>query len=57
MIFLQELHRAFLDAQSEQNAPDGSRTTEAAVESCLRTLLEKKKPRLAHSLSHFLQVE
>ncbi|XP_030299604.1 zinc finger FYVE domain-containing protein 26 isoform X2 [Sparus aurata] len=52
---LKELHRAFLDAQSEQNAPDGSRTTEAAVESCLRTLLEKKKPRLAHSLSHFLQ--
>lgn len=57
MIFQQELHQAFLEAQSELKAPDGSRTTEAAVESCLRTLLEKKKPRLAQSLSHFLQVE
>ncbi|XP_051244231.1 zinc finger FYVE domain-containing protein 26 isoform X4 [Dicentrarchus labrax] len=51
----QELHQAFLDTQSKQKAPDGSRTTDAAVESCLRTLLEKKKPRLAQSLAHFLQ--
>ncbi|KAL7380753.1 hypothetical protein ABVT39_023353 [Epinephelus coioides] len=52
---LKELHQAFLDTQSEQKAPEGSRTTDAAVESCLRTLLEKKKPRLAQSLAHFLQ--
>ncbi|XP_039642804.1 zinc finger FYVE domain-containing protein 26 isoform X3 [Perca fluviatilis] len=51
----QELHQAFLDTQSEQKAPEGSRATDAAVESCLRTLLEKKKPRLAQSLAHFLQ--
>ncbi|KAM9340967.1 zinc finger FYVE domain-containing protein 26 [Symphorus nematophorus] len=52
---LKELHQAFLDTQSEQKAPEGSRTTDAAVESCLRSLLEKKKPRLAQSLAHFLQ--
>ncbi|XP_038584174.1 zinc finger FYVE domain-containing protein 26 isoform X2 [Micropterus salmoides] len=52
---LKELHQAFFDTQSEQKAPEGSRTTDAAVESCLRTLLEKKKPRLAQSLAHFLQ--
>lgn len=57
MVFQQELHQAFLGAQSEQRAPEGSRTTDAAVESCLRTLLEKKKPRLAQSVAHFLQVE
>ncbi|XP_034713924.1 zinc finger FYVE domain-containing protein 26 isoform X1 [Etheostoma cragini] len=51
----QELHQAFLDTQSGNNAPEGSRTTGAAVESCLQTLLEKKKPRLAQSLAHFLQ--
>ncbi|XP_041809482.1 zinc finger FYVE domain-containing protein 26 isoform X2 [Chelmon rostratus] len=52
---LKELHQAFLDTQSEQKAPDASQTTDVAVESCLRTLLEKKKPRLAQSLAHFLQ--
>ncbi|XP_049452933.1 zinc finger FYVE domain-containing protein 26 isoform X2 [Epinephelus fuscoguttatus] len=52
---LKELHQAFLDTQSEQKAPEGSRPTDAAVESCLRTLLEKKKPRLAQSLALFLQ--
>ncbi|XP_031165681.1 zinc finger FYVE domain-containing protein 26 isoform X2 [Sander lucioperca] len=52
---LKELHQAFLDTQSGQQAPEGSRTTDAVVESCLRTLLEKKKPRLAQSLAHFLQ--
>lgn len=57
IIFLQELHQAFLDTQSEQKSPEGSRTPLAAVESCLRTLLEKKKPRLAQALAHFLQVE
>ncbi|XP_070775958.1 zinc finger FYVE domain-containing protein 26 [Enoplosus armatus] len=52
---LKELHRALLDTQSEQKSPESSRTTDAAVESCLQTLLEKKKPRLAQSLAHFLQ--
>ncbi|KAK1893832.1 Zinc finger FYVE domain containing protein 26 [Dissostichus eleginoides] len=52
---LKELHRAFLNSQSEQKPPEGQRSTDAAVESCLRTLLEKKKPRLAQTLAHFLQ--
>ncbi|XP_044230886.1 zinc finger FYVE domain-containing protein 26 [Thunnus albacares] len=52
---LKELHQAFLDTQSEQKPPEGSRTTVPAVESCLQTLLEKKKPRLAQALAHFLQ--
>ncbi|TMS21187.1 Zinc finger FYVE domain-containing protein 26 [Larimichthys crocea] len=50
---LKELHKTFLDTQTEQKAPE--RTTDASVESCLRTLLEKKKPRLAQSLAQFLQ--
>ncbi|XP_068437134.1 zinc finger FYVE domain-containing protein 26 isoform X2 [Clinocottus analis] len=54
---LKELHRAFLDTQSEKKAPQGSKTTNATVESSLRTLLEKKKPRLALSLTQFLQDE
>ncbi|KAM8915638.1 zinc finger FYVE domain-containing protein 26 isoform 3-T6 [Spinachia spinachia] len=48
---LKELHQAFLETQSTE----GSRRTHAAVESCLQTLLEKKKPRLAQTLTHFLQ--
>ncbi|KAI9537731.1 hypothetical protein NQZ68_022393 [Dissostichus eleginoides] len=52
---LKELQRAFLNSQSEQKPPEGQRSTDAAVESCLRTLLEKKKPRLAQTLAHFLQ--
>ncbi|XP_059209282.1 zinc finger FYVE domain-containing protein 26 [Centropristis striata] len=52
---LKELQHAFLDTQSEQKSPESPRTTDAAVESCLRTLLEKKKPRLAQTLAHFLQ--
>uniref|UniRef100_A0A667YLE1 Zinc finger FYVE domain-containing protein 26 n=1 Tax=Myripristis murdjan TaxID=586833 RepID=A0A667YLE1_9TELE len=52
---LKELHQAFLDTQSEPKDPGGSRTSDAAVESCLRSLLEKKRPRLAHVLAHFLQ--
>nr|XP_040055611.1 zinc finger FYVE domain-containing protein 26 isoform X1 [Gasterosteus aculeatus aculeatus] len=50
---LKELHQAFLETQSTE----GSRRTDPAVESCLRTLLEKKKPRLAQTLTHFLQDE
>ncbi|XP_012727742.2 zinc finger FYVE domain-containing protein 26 [Fundulus heteroclitus] len=46
---LQELHQAFLASQSDQ------RTSLAVVESCLQTLLEKKKPRLAHTLAYFLE--
>ncbi|TKS87082.1 Zinc finger FYVE domain-containing protein 26 [Collichthys lucidus] len=53
-VLKQQLHKAFLDTQTEQKAPE--RTTDASVESCLRTLLEKKKPRLAQSLAQFLQV-
>ncbi|XP_034418636.1 zinc finger FYVE domain-containing protein 26 isoform X1 [Cyclopterus lumpus] len=56
-VLKQEVHQAFLDTQSEKKAPEGLRTTDAAVESCLRTLLEKKKPRLAQSLTQFLQDE
>ncbi|XP_054470599.1 zinc finger FYVE domain-containing protein 26 isoform X2 [Anoplopoma fimbria] len=52
---LKELHQAFLDTQSEKKAAEHSRTTDAAVETCLQTLLEKKKPRLAQTLTHFLQ--
>ncbi|KAM9707292.1 zinc finger FYVE domain-containing protein 26 [Menidia menidia] len=46
---LKELQAAFLASQS------GQETTLTAVESCLHTLLEKKKPRLAHTLAHFLE--
>uniref|UniRef100_A0A3B3Y0T4 Zinc finger FYVE domain-containing protein 26 n=1 Tax=Poecilia mexicana TaxID=48701 RepID=A0A3B3Y0T4_9TELE len=46
----QELHQAFLASQSEEQA------SLAAVESCLQTLLEKKKPRLAQTLANFIQV-
>ncbi|XP_069391514.1 zinc finger FYVE domain-containing protein 26 [Paralichthys olivaceus] len=52
---LKELHQAYLNSQPDQKAAEGSISTHAAVESCLRTLLEKKKPRLAQSLAHFLQ--
>nr|XP_020444781.1 zinc finger FYVE domain-containing protein 26-like [Monopterus albus] len=51
---LKDLHQAFLDTQSNQKPAAGSRSTDAAVESCLRTLLEKK-PRLAQCLAQFLQ--
>ncbi|XP_014898779.1 zinc finger FYVE domain-containing protein 26 [Poecilia latipinna] len=46
---LKELHQAFLASQSEEQA------SLAAVESCLQTLLEKKKPRLAQTLANFVQ--
>ncbi|XP_024910893.1 zinc finger FYVE domain-containing protein 26 isoform X2 [Cynoglossus semilaevis] len=52
---LKELHLAFLNCHSDKTAAGGPRSTDAAVESCLQTLLEKKKPRLAQSLAHFLQ--
>ncbi|XP_039897877.1 zinc finger FYVE domain-containing protein 26 isoform X2 [Simochromis diagramma] len=52
---LKELQHAFLDKQSEQKVVESSRTTAATVESCLLTLLGKKKQRLAQSLAHFLQ--
>lgn len=48
---LKELQQTFLC--SDEEASEGS--AGAAVESCLQTLLEKKKPRLAQSLAHFLQ--
>ncbi|KAM9355627.1 LOW QUALITY PROTEIN: zinc finger FYVE domain-containing protein 26 [Pholidichthys leucotaenia] len=53
---LKEIQQAFLGTQSVQMAPNVSRSTAtAAVESSLRILLEKKKPRLAQTLAHFLQ--
>ncbi|XP_041668136.1 zinc finger FYVE domain-containing protein 26 isoform X2 [Cheilinus undulatus] len=52
---LKELHQAFLETQSEQKVSPGPNATDAAVESCLQTLLEKRKPRLAQSLAQFLQ--
>ncbi|XP_061700872.1 zinc finger FYVE domain-containing protein 26 [Syngnathoides biaculeatus] len=48
-VLLQQAHEAF--TQSTKAAS----SAHAAVERCLRTLLEKKKPRLAQSLAHFLQ--
>ncbi|KAM8833445.1 zinc finger FYVE domain-containing protein 26 isoform 1-T1 [Synchiropus picturatus] len=48
---LKELHKAFLNTA----VADAARTASFAVVSCLQTLLEKKKARLAHSLTHFLQ--
>uniref|UniRef100_A0A3B5KZW3 Zinc finger FYVE domain-containing protein 26 n=1 Tax=Xiphophorus couchianus TaxID=32473 RepID=A0A3B5KZW3_9TELE len=51
LLVLFELHQAFLASQSEEQA------SLAAVESCLQTLLEKKKPRLAQTLAHFVQVK
>ncbi|XP_075904789.1 zinc finger FYVE domain-containing protein 26 isoform X2 [Nelusetta ayraudi] len=52
---LKELHQAFLDTQTDQKSRNVSSTTTAAVDSCLRRLLEKKKARLAQSVAHFLQ--
>ncbi|XP_034015732.1 zinc finger FYVE domain-containing protein 26 [Thalassophryne amazonica] len=51
---VKDVHQAFLDKQSELKTPQVLRTG-AAVECCLKTLLEKKKPRLAQTLAHFLQ--
>ncbi|KAK2826639.1 hypothetical protein Q5P01_020853 [Channa striata] len=52
---LKELHQVFMHTQSDQKVAEDLRTTDAAVESCLQTLLEIKKPRLAQSLAQFLQ--
>ncbi|KAM4625378.1 zinc finger FYVE domain-containing protein 26 [Polymixia lowei] len=52
---LKELHQAFLETQSEAQGSGVSRPTHPGVQSCLRTLLEKKKARLAQALAHFLQ--
>ncbi|XP_077586758.1 zinc finger FYVE domain-containing protein 26 [Stigmatopora nigra] len=46
---LEQVHEAFAGTQGAKES------TQAAVERCLLTLLEKKKPRLAQSLAHFLQ--
>ncbi|XP_077477383.1 zinc finger FYVE domain-containing protein 26 [Stigmatopora argus] len=46
---LEQVHQAFAGTQSAKES------SQAAVECCLLTLLEKKKPRLARSLAHFLQ--
>lgn len=56
-IFYQEVHKAFTDAQTDQKTPEVLRKTNAASESCLQSLLDKKKPRLAQSLAFFLQVK
>nr|XP_057912961.1 zinc finger FYVE domain-containing protein 26 isoform X2 [Doryrhamphus excisus] len=47
---LQQVQQAF-------GATEALASTHAAVECCLQTLLEKKRPRLAQSLAHFLQDE
>lgn len=49
-MFQQDLHQAF-----EPKAPEGSRG-DAAVVSCLHSLLEKKQHRLAQTLAQFFQV-
>ncbi|XP_024130107.1 zinc finger FYVE domain-containing protein 26 isoform X3 [Oryzias melastigma] len=46
---LQDLHRTF------SSSPSCGGGTAASAESCLRTLLQKKKPRLAQTLAEFLQ--
>ncbi|XP_057714797.1 zinc finger FYVE domain-containing protein 26 isoform X2 [Corythoichthys intestinalis] len=48
---LKQVHEAFMGTQSTKV----STSTYAAVERCLLTLLEKKRPRFAQSLAHFLQ--
>ncbi|CAN9501956.1 unnamed protein product [Ophioblennius macclurei] len=52
---LKDLQQTFLDSQADQKVSDESRKASPAVESCLQTLLERNKPRLAHTLAHFLQ--
>lgn len=52
---IKEVHKAFTDAQTDQKTPEVLRKTNAASESCLQSLLDKKKPRLAQSLAFFLQ--
>lgn len=51
---LKELQHAFLDKQSELKVVESSRTTAATVETCLLTLLEKKKAKTRSIFSTFL---
>uniref|UniRef100_H3BXK2 Zinc finger FYVE domain-containing protein 26 n=1 Tax=Tetraodon nigroviridis TaxID=99883 RepID=H3BXK2_TETNG len=51
---IKDLHQAFTGTPPEQKTSEGSQA-DAAVVSCLQSLLEKNKPRLAQTLSHFLQ--
>lgn len=55
-IFQKELHQAFLATKMDQKSRQGSSSTQAAVDSCLRRLLDKKKARLAQYVALFLQV-
>lgn len=52
---IKELHQFFTDTHTDKRTPDDLRKTNAAIESCLHTLLDKKKPRLAQSLAFFLE--
>ncbi|KAJ8341067.1 hypothetical protein SKAU_G00333580 [Synaphobranchus kaupii] len=53
---LQELHQAFLDSQPEGKGPAGAEPGfSAEAESCLRSLLETGRPRLAQALTGFLR--
>ncbi|XP_061156343.1 zinc finger FYVE domain-containing protein 26 isoform X1 [Syngnathus typhle] len=49
-VLLQQLHDAFAGTNV-------SSSTHAAVERCLQTLLERKRPRLAQCLTYFLQLQ
>ncbi|XP_061650672.1 zinc finger FYVE domain-containing protein 26 isoform X1 [Phyllopteryx taeniolatus] len=51
VLLKQQVHEAFTQSTKV------STSTRAAVERCLRMLLEKKRPRLAQLLAHFLQVK
>lgn len=50
-----ELHQVFTDSHTDKRTPDVIRKTNATIESCLHTLLDKKKPRLAQSMAYFLE--
>lgn len=52
---IKELHQVFTDSHIGNGTPDIMRKNNTAIESCLHTLLDKKKPRLAHSLAYFLE--
>ncbi|XP_055017123.1 zinc finger FYVE domain-containing protein 26 isoform X2 [Boleophthalmus pectinirostris] len=52
---IKELHRIFTTHYTDKTTPDVLRKTNAVIESCLHTLLDKKRPRLAQSFVCFLQ--
>ncbi|XP_072314504.1 zinc finger FYVE domain-containing protein 26 [Eucyclogobius newberryi] len=52
---IKELHQLFTTIYTNKTTPDVLRKTNAAIDSCLHTLLDRKKPRLAQSLVYFLQ--